>query len=118
MKTLTLIIFFFVGLSVAKSQTLPIDTLEYRISVTSKVKDVLATVSISSGKQIALADFFQNEETSISAAVNNNTSSSTLQQLKDQLVAQFQSILSSDELAAFRSKRKDSIYAKVISGTN
>jgi hypothetical protein len=109
---------FFLGTAAAKAQSLPVDTLGYRISVVSKVKDVMSTCSLSSQKQVQLADFFQAEETSINAAINNNVNSSGLQQLKDQLIAQFQSILSSAELASYRNSRKDSMYAKVFTQSN
>lgn len=101
-----------------KAKLDPLDTLGYRMSVISKVRDVAVIAGISPARQLTLAAFFQKEEASLAAMQNIDTTVQAIQSLQNQLAAEFQFILSSQELTAYRAKRKEFVYAKVLSGSN
>ena len=114
MKIFYLSVILFFGISFAKAQVNPLDTLGFRMSVVSNVKDVALVTGMSAAEQITLANFFQKAEDSINGAVNSGVNGSALEATQNQLVAQFQSILSAQELNLYRQQRPNSIYAKVL----
>ncbi|GAB2700581.1 hypothetical protein GCM10027037_26780 [Mucilaginibacter koreensis] len=95
----------------------PLDTLGYQLSVVSKVKDIVAIAGISPQKQLTLAEFFKKEESTLTNALNTNSTPLQLQALQKQLIDEFQAILTPQELAAFSARRKDSIYARAATVT-
>ena len=98
----------------AKAQLNPLDTLGYRLSAVSNVKDVALVTGMSAAKQLTLVSFFQNAEDNINNAVNSGASGKDLQALQNQLAAQFQSLLSAQELTLYRQQRPNSIYGQVL----
>ena len=114
MKTIYLSVILFFSIAVAKAQVNPLDTLGYRMSVISNVKDVALVTGMSTAEQITLANFFQKAEDTINGAVNSGITGASLEATQNQLIAQFQSILSAQELNAYRQQRPNSVYAKVL----
>ena len=115
MKVFTLLsLLFFLSISLAKAQVDPLDTMGYRMSVVSNVKDVALASGMTQAEELPLAVFFQNAEDTINNAVLSGVTGSALQTTQNQLIAQFQSILSAQELTAYRQQRPDSIYSVVL----
>ena len=71
MKIFYFSVILFFCISFAKAQVNPLDTLGYRMSVVSNVKDVALVTGMSAAKQITLANFFQKAEDTINGAVNS-----------------------------------------------
>jgi hypothetical protein len=87
------------------------DTSSYPLYVAVKVQDVLAAVSVSLAEQTALTSFFINENNVIANEVNGSLTGTALDQMRSQLKAQFQAILSPQELIQYSANRPDSEYA-------
>ena len=125
----TLIILFFVGTGIARCQAdqtantpppvlnnysgsvIPDVTNNYSLTVVAKVTDVVLAANIAQAEQVTLANFFQNEATSLANAINGNATPQQIQAVQAQLVTQFQAILSPQELAVYSINRRTSVYA-------
>ena len=114
MKIFYLSVILFFCASFAKAQVNPLDTLGYRMSVVSNVKDVALVTGMPAAEQITLANFFQKAEDTINGAVNSGVTGAALEATQNQLIAQFQSILSAQELNLYRQQRPGSVYAKIL----
>ncbi len=115
MKHLFLFMSSFVFMTgIARCQVNPLDTLGYRMSVVANVKDVALVTGMPIGEQKVLAAFFQSAEDAMNTAVNSGITGNALIQLQNQQIAQFQSILTPQELAVYRQQRKYAVYAKVL----
>lgn len=109
--TFTLLIIILSLASFAKAQNVAQpDTIPY--SVLMKVKDVTTAINISSDKELALSRFFQKEEELYTNASKNGLSGQQVNVLKSQLKAEFESLLTTQELRNYSVKRRGALYAK------
>jgi hypothetical protein len=78
-----------------------------------KAKDMASFMQLSAEKQDALATFFKKESEAVISAQLNHLTSKQVLDLKVQLKAEFQSLLSAQELALYSQQRPASEYAKL-----
>lgn len=107
---LLLVIFLFAA-SVAKSQDVPPSLSGYPLTVIVKVSDVSSVITLSSEKQTALANYFQRELNSLSAAMQSDPTGKQAAEAKKTLIIEFQSILTAAELQQYSIHKPGSEYA-------
>lgn len=84
----------------------------YNYLTLSKVDDVASVTTVSETQKVSLAEFFKQEETSIAQGVASGIGPAAMDQLKAQLTAQFQAILTTQQLAEYSLKRSSSYLAR------
>jgi hypothetical protein len=85
---------------------------KYTLNVVFKVKGINSLTPLNETQQLALADFFKQEDENLTNATSSDMAFAAVTQLKAQLAAKFQSLLTADQLAVYSAKYPASYLAK------